>query len=312
MIHSGKYVFPSSRNEYFPLAIDTGVVMSAVRYEIRPDNVGLLTIDQPQSRANILSRALWDELAAALNELETAHELRGLVIVSGKPDIFIAGADLKFFAALPGPNDPATRSLSELGLAVLAQLESMPFPTCAAIDGAALGGGLEVALACDTRLVGMNPRVELGLPEVNLGLLPGWGGTQRLPRIVGLEKACEMIATGRPLGTTEAHDCGLVDAIVQSEALCEFACRHVLHDGWRERRDKKREPMSEADRLRFQAPMPSGPPAAREAMLLLTNGPGLPLRQALALETEAFVRLAGSADSQRCIAEFFASRKKKA
>ena len=168
---------------------------------------------------------------------------------------------------------------------------------------------MEVALACDTRLLGSNPRVELGLPETKLGLIPGWGGTQRLPRIAGMELACEMLADGRSVKAEEACEKGLASAVVQSQELNEFAARHVLHEGWQELRTMKRGPVAIHESERFQAPVPSSPDAVRDAMLLLNRGAELPLAEALKLETEAFLRLAGSDESKAKIAEFFAKRK---
>lgn len=284
--------------------------MSILQLARRPDGVAVLTFDTPGSRANILTRAVWDELDAALRDLATTSDTPGLILASAKPDIFIAGADLKFFAAVPAPQDQAVREVIALGLSVLDRLESLPFPTCAAIDGAALGGGLEVALACDARVCGTNPKVELGVPEVKLGLIPGWGGTQRLPRIVGPELAAEMLRTGDSLGAEAARDAGLVSAVVKSESLLDFAARHVLHGGWRGLRESKLASVPLAERERFKAPVPSAPAAVREAMLVLTRGGELPLAEALELETEAFLRLAGSDESKALIAAFFAARKK--
>src|ERR1043166_345159 len=199
----------------------------AITISTRPDGVAVLTFDQPGSKANVLTRELWTEFGDALTSLANRTDLKGLVLASAKPGIFIAGADLKLLANAPGPNDPEVRAFIEQGLRVLEQLEALPFPTCAAIDGAALGGGLEVALACDYRVCGTNPKVQLGLPEVKLGLIPGWGGTQRLPRIMGsdtvvttdesggetihprphragVEKAAELLSTGASLTLAEA------------------------------------------------------------------------------------------------------------
>ena len=284
--------------------------MTVLHLSCRPDGIAVLTFDTPNSRANILTRAVWDELDAVLRHLTTQSGLPGLILASAKPDIFIAGADLKFFAAVPTPHDPAVRDIIGFGLSVLDRLESLPFPTCAAIDGAALGGGLEVALACDVRVCGTNPKVELGVPEVKLGLIPGWGGTQRLPRIVGPELAAEMLRTGDSLTAEAARDATLVSAVVKSESLLDFAARHVLHDGWRGLRETKRAPIPMAERERFKAPVPSAPAAVREAMLVLTRGGELPLNEALKLETEAFLRLAGSDESKALIAAFFAARKR--
>ena len=284
--------------------------MSVLHLSRRPDGLAVLTFDTPNRRANVLTRAVWEEFDAHLQALAVAPDVRGLVLASGTPDIFIAGADLKFFAAVAAPQDPAVRALIEFGLATLDRLESLPFPTCAALDGATLGGGLEVALACDARVCGTNPKTELGLPEVKLGLIPGWGGTQRLPRIVGPELAAEMLRTGDSLTADEAQDANLVSAVVKSDALLDFAARHVLHDGWRGLRESKRGAIPLAERERFRAPVPSHPPALREAMLVLTRGGEMPLAEALTLETEAFLRLAGSDDSRARIAAFFAARKK--
>ncbi len=283
--------------------------MSAILREMNTSGVAILTFDQPNSRANILNLALWHEFHQVLEECQSDSSIRGLVLASAKPGIFIAGADLKFLGALPAPNDPAARAFMEFGTATLELLETLPFPTCAAIDGAALGGGLEVALACDTRLVGTHPKVELGLPETKLGLIPGWGGTQRLPRIVGLPLACEMLANSMSFPAEEACTHGLASAVVQSEKLLEFAQRHVLLEGWQSLREAKRVPVPKHERARFQAPVPSAPSAIREAMLLLNSGTQLPLPEAMRLETEAFLRLAGSDESLRRITEFFSKKK---
>jgi enoyl-CoA hydratase len=282
--------------------------MSVLHFDRRPDGVAVLTFDSPNSRANILTRGLWDEFDAALRMLPP--DLPGLVLASAKPDIFIAGADLKFFAGVSAPQDHGVREIIELGLSVLERLESLPFPTCAAIDGAALGGGLEVALACDFRVCGTNPKAELGVPEVKLGLIPGWGGTQRLPRIVGPEVAAEMLRTGDSLTAEAAREAGLVSAVVESESLLDFAARHVLLDGWQGLRDTKHAPIPPAERERYKAPVPSAPNAVREAMLVLTRGGELPLDEGLKLESEAFLRLAGSDESKALIAAFFVARKK--
>src|SRR4051812_29527351 len=180
-----------------PVTSTRGCGMSAITISERPDGVAVPAFDQPGSKANVLTRALWAEFGNALAGLAARTDLKGLVLASAKPGIFIAGADLKLLANAPGPNDPDVRAFIDQGLRVLEQLEALPFPTCAAIDGAALGGGFEVALACDYRVCGTNPKVQLGLPEVSLGLIPGWGGTQRLPRLVGIHEAAEMVASGR-------------------------------------------------------------------------------------------------------------------
>lgn len=277
--------------------------MSAITVAVRPDAVAVLTFDQPDSRANVLSRELWSAFGDALAALAARTDVKGLVLASAKPGIFIAGADLKLLANAPGPNDPDVRAFIEQGLRVLEQLEALPFPTCAAIDGAALGGGLEVALACDYRVCGTNPKVQLGLPEVKLGLIPGWGGTQRLPRIIGAERAVQMLTSGESLNAQQAAQFALVGTVADSGDLIERAAEFFTENRPRQTRFG---PVANAA-LPPQSEL-SG--AAAEAVRVVSEGAPLPLRDAIAVETEAFMRLAGGDESKRLIAEFFAARKK--
>jgi enoyl-CoA hydratase len=288
----------------------------AITVTTRPDSVAVLTFDQPGSKANVLTRELWAEFGEALAGLATRTDLKGLVLASAKPGIFIAGADLKLLANAPGPNDPEVRAFIEQGLRVLEQLESLPFPTCAAIDGAALGGGLEVALACDFRLVGRNEKVKLALPEISLGLIPGWGGTQRLPRIAvtdaALIQAIEVVlnragyspATSvQGVAAISAPPKGLLDdAANRVESLYEMGA-------WAEIRAEKWDAIP-AERHAAVTPPAGLTGAAAEAVRVMVEGAALPLYDAIKLETEAFMRLAGSDESKRLIAEFFAGRKK--
>jgi len=280
---------------------------SSANLHVRPDGVGVLTLDQHGSKVNVLTLELWSELDAALDDA-AAQPLAGLVIASAKPGVFIAGADLKVFADATGPNDPAVRSIIELGVAMLQKLESLPFPTCAAIDGAALGGGLELALACDIRVTGDHPKIRLGLPEVKLGLIPGWGGTQRLPRIVGLERAAEMLGSGESLTAAESVVADL--AFPADGPLVEAACDWVRKVGVIELRHIKLEAIRLAARNAFVPLIEPEPVALREALVAMIRGAGLPLYEGIRLETEAFMNLAGSPESKRLIAEFFASRRK--
>ncbi len=284
----------------------------AITVTTRPDSVAVLTFDQPGSKANVLTRELWTEFGEALTALAARTDLKGLVLASAKPGIFIAGADLKLLANAPGPNDPEVRAFIEQGLRVLEQLESLPFPTCAAIDGAALGGGLEVALACDYRVCGTNPKVQLGLPEVKLGLIPGWGGTQRLPRILDwnrLHHASDIFTTGKNLDYHAAVAHEIADVAVESSTLVEQAVYYVLRVDRKKRRESKRNPIPKGDWERFKL-LQDVTGAAAEAVRVMVEGAALSLYDAIALETEAFMRLAGSDESKRLIAEFFASRKK--
>lgn len=275
----------------------------AVRVEVRADNIAVLTIDQPGAKVNVLTVALWDELEAALDALAVRTDVAGLVVASGKPGCFIAGADLNLLATAT-PGDPAVKAFIAQGLRVLAKLEALPYPTCAAIDGVALGGGLEVALACDHQSFGSHPKVSIGLPEVNLGLIPGWGGTQRAPRVLGIEPALRLLLTGVPLvpATTNV----IFELATESEVLIEWSARVVLSASLNHRS------LRLAGWTLDSVPAIDIPPltAAREAYRVLTEGFSLPLADGIALETEAFLRLAGSDESRAKIAAFFAARKR--
>ncbi|QDU19456.1 enoyl-CoA hydratase-related protein [Urbifossiella limnaea] len=280
----------------------------AVRVEVRPDRVAVLTIDQPGAKVNVLTVALWDELEVALDALPP--DLAGLVIASGKPGCFIAGADLKLLAdATPG--DPAVKAFIEQGLRVLAKLEALPFPTCAAIDGVALGGGLELALACDLRVMSADQKYRIGVPEVNLGLIPGWGGTQRLPRLIGLARALPLLVEGRQLDLFEAISAGVVTFVevpsdFRGETLDEIA-RFV---GTLPRPFHRKQHDSFPDAAKPPPPPLDASTAAREVYRVATDGLRLPLADGIKLETEAFLRLAGSDESRGKIAAFFAARKR--
>lgn len=282
----------------------------ALQLSVRPDAVAVLTFDQPGSRANVLTAELWADFGAVLDTLAGRTDLKGLVLASAKPGVFIAGADLNLLANAPGPNDPGVRAFIDRGLRVLEKLEAMPFPTCAAVDGAALGGGLEVALACDEIVCGTGDKVKLGLPEVTLGLIPGWGGTQRLSRVVGHADAARLLTTGKPLTAAEAHDIGLAE-LAPSDGLLDAAAGLVTR--WnqspqllRGRREVRRGSILSDGQL-DQRNLTG---AAAEAVRVMVEGTRLPLSEGIALETEAFMRLAGSDESKRLIAAFFAARKK--
>jgi enoyl-CoA hydratase/carnithine racemase len=280
----------------------------------RTDGVAVLTFDMPNSRANILTRQVWEELHSALKALRHRDGVKGLVLASAKQGIFIAGADLKFFANVPAPNNSQVRELIEFGNATLNLLEELPFPTCAAINGAAVGGGLEVALACDFRLCGSDPKVELGLPETKIGLIPGWGGTQRLPRLGDLSTAVRMLVTGESLTAEQAITARLVDTPVVTGDLVDAAAWWLVAQNPEPHRRAKQEALPLLDReLMKEAILALGTPsseAVREVTNVMLRGGEQPLRDALPIETAAFLRVAGSDESKRRIAEFFAARKK--
>ncbi|MCL4838923.1 MAG: enoyl-CoA hydratase/isomerase family protein [Thermoanaerobaculia bacterium] len=195
-----------------------------VRLE-RDGDLARVVLDTPGKRVNTLSVALLHELERLLDRLESAHDLAGILLVSAKPESFAAGADLDELARVDTPEP--LRLWVERGQRALRRWEDLAVPTAAAIHGAALGGGLELALACTFRVAADDPATSLGLPEVRLGLLPALGGTHRLPRTVGLARGLDLLLTGRPLAAREALRCGLVDEVVPPPVL-DRAARELL------------------------------------------------------------------------------------
>src|SRR6266436_7234490 len=160
-----------------------------LKREIIESDIALLTFDRPESTANIFDQPTFDELKEQLNFLETEKGLRGLIIRSAKPKIYVAGADLKGFTADLNPERIAF--LIEQGQRTFDRISNLPFVTVAAIHGVALGGGFEIALACDYRVASLDPLTKVGFPETMLGILPAWGGSTRLPRLIGFQKALD-------------------------------------------------------------------------------------------------------------------------
>ncbi len=189
------------------------------------DNITWLCLDKQDSNTNVLSGHIMAELNERLAEIESMAP-RALVLYSGKKNGFIAGADIKEFTGLKDPEQ--AYSLIKPGQDVLTRLAALPCPTVGLINGFALGGGLEVVLACDFRIVVDNPKATLGMPEVNLGIHPGFGGTVRSVAITGVARAMEMMLTGRPVGPDKALRIGLVDAIVPADELREAGRRMAL------------------------------------------------------------------------------------
>ncbi len=284
---------------------------SSLRLKIREDRFATITFDAVGRSTNLLTLAVWQEFEKALLLLERQTDIRGLILKSGKAEGFIAGADLKLLGDAV-PNDPRVKTVIDLGRQVLLKLEAVPFPTCAIIDGPALGGGLEVAMACDILLLGMSRTVEVGLPETKFGLIPGWGGTQRLPRIVGLPTAADLLTTGKKLTAIQAAEIELGIGPIDSDMLLPSAIQvmGIENWGWQAARRQKQEWIPAATRAAYRA-VHSGEisKAVREAIGTMVAGAELPLEHALAREAEGFFRLAGSAESRRLIAEFFADKK---
>lgn len=193
---------------------------------IQENNVAHLVMDVPDESMNTLKSAFADEIATILQEIKANKALLGVVLCSGKKDSFVAGADINMLANCTTAEEATT--LSRQGQMIFDQLASLDIPVVAAINGACLGGGLELAMACHARVCSDNPKTALGLPEVQLGLLPGSGGTQRLPKLVGIQKALDMMLTGKQLRAKQALKAGLVDDVLPNTVLIDVAEKMVL------------------------------------------------------------------------------------
>ncbi|HLB46418.1 MAG TPA: enoyl-CoA hydratase [Anaerolineales bacterium] len=181
------------------------------------DRVAILTIDHPP--VNALSAATMAELSDAVDELVANPEVKAVVITGAGQIAFVAGADINEFTQVQSAQMAV--GASRRGQDVFGRIENAPKPFIAAINGVCLGGGMELALACHMRIIG--DRAKMGQPEINLGIIPGWGGTQRLPRLVGKAKAIELILTGDQITAQEAYRLNLVNKVVPGGEVLKTA-----------------------------------------------------------------------------------------
>lgn len=240
--------------------------------------VGYITLDKPP--ANSYDQAFMDELSGAIDAAAGDSDVKAVIVRSASKKFFSAGADIKAFLA----NDTAANmAMIELGHEALARIATIPKVFIAQIEGHALGGGLEISLACDLRF-GARGSYRLGVPEVTLGLLPGNGGTQRLPRLIGASRALELMVTGRQVSPGEAHAVGILNRL--------FAAGDV------------------ADQARaFAERLAGGATAAiGEIKLAMNEGVDGPLADGLARERAGIAKLFGTADAREGIGAFAEKR----
>jgi len=185
------------------------------------NGIAHLVMDVVGEAMNTLKAEFAEQILDILAEIKADDDIKGVVLLSGKKDSFVAGADISMIANCETVEEAVF--LSKQGHSVFEQIESLPIPIVAAINGACLGGGLELAMACHARVCSDNAKTALGLPEVQLGLLPGGGGTQRLPKLVGIQKSLDMMLTGKHLRASQALKAGLVDHVVPQSILVKTA-----------------------------------------------------------------------------------------
>ena len=248
-----------------------------VRYE-KEGAIAVITIDRPRA-LNALNPTVLSQLKDAVLSAGADREVLGVILTGGGGKAFVAGADISTMADLPPSEGLA---FAEQGLSALQAIEDIPKPVVAAINGFALGGGMELALACD--MIYATPRSKLGQPEVKLGIIPGFGGTQRLARLVGRNRAKELIFTGDIVGAEAAMGYGLVQAVVPEEELMDY-CKGVLG--------------------RIAA---MGPVAVAQAKRVINKGSDLALDAGLALEKMAFMALFNTHDQKEGMTAFLEKR----
>lgn len=292
---------------------------SAFTLSMRLDNIGVITVDVAGEKLNTLKAEFISQIKAIINEARRNPELAGLVIISGKPDSFIAGADITMIAACQTARE--AEDLAKQGQRVMAEIASLSVPVVAAIHGACLGGGLELALACNQRVCTLDEKTRLGLPEVQLGLLPGSGGTQRLPLLIGASHALDLLLTGKTLRAKQALKLGLVDDVVPQTILLETAIGMVLKG----RRPRKSLPLRErllngpAGRAllfslvakRAQAKSRGHYPAIKKILSVVRTGLHHGRSAGYAAEAKAFGELAMTPESAVLRSLFFASTQMK-
>jgi 3-hydroxyacyl-CoA dehydrogenase/enoyl-CoA hydratase/3-hydroxybutyryl-CoA epimerase len=284
--------------------------------ELGADGVLVLTLDTPGEKVNTLGKGMMEELNTLLTELETRTDVQAVVIRSAKPENFMAGADIKDFTKIRSAMEG--EALSRGGQAILDRIESLRVPVVVAVNGACLGGGLELSLACRYRVASDHPKTALGLPEVMLGIIPGLGGTQRLPRLVGLRTGLDLILTGRSLKASRALRAGLVDEVCPPSILLDVARRAALRlaDGTLRPARKGialpetllRPVIFSKARSSVLAKTGGHYPAPLAAIEVVKEGTSTSLAEGLKLEAKAFGELSVSPVSRALVSVFFATQ----
>jgi 3-hydroxyacyl-CoA dehydrogenase/enoyl-CoA hydratase/3-hydroxybutyryl-CoA epimerase/3-hydroxyacyl-CoA dehydrogenase/enoyl-CoA hydratase/3-hydroxybutyryl-CoA epimerase/enoyl-CoA isomerase len=289
-------------------------------------DVALLTFDDPKSGANVLSRHVLEALERHLDELDKRQGLAGVVICSAKPGMFIAGADLKEFVTWLDSPKAEVSAHGRRGQQLFGRLAQGDYVTIAAIDGTCVGGGLELAMWCDRRVLTDGEKTALGFPEVKLGLFPGWGGTARMPRMVGLSNAIELVTGGENIDARTAASMGLANDVVAKlsadtakDALLAAAIRMIRAEQatqqFRRDRDQWAAPIQISDtELGFLGATASAYiqqqtkghyPAPLVALEVMLGAAGVDVDTACQMEAEEFAKLFGSPVNRALLNVFF-------
>lgn len=288
-------------------------------------NIGYIDFHDHDAKVNVLNSTVIERLGEILKDINRRRTLAAVVFMSSKSDMFIAGADLREIQQIQEPLDGQQKA--EAGQLVMNQIEDLSMPTVAVIDGVALGGGCELALACDYRLATSSDKVSIGMPEVTLGFIPGFGGTWRLPRLIGLPEALRFILSGKPINAEKALRVGLVDRLISqsrmAEAITDFV-DEISGDHRSRRKEWKRRPK----RFGFWVDHPLGQalilwqsrrevlrrskgiyPAPLAAIDVMWKNRRWPRAVALQMEAQSFGRLAVTTVSKNLVHLFYVREK---
>jgi 3-hydroxyacyl-CoA dehydrogenase/enoyl-CoA hydratase/3-hydroxybutyryl-CoA epimerase/3-hydroxyacyl-CoA dehydrogenase/enoyl-CoA hydratase/3-hydroxybutyryl-CoA epimerase/enoyl-CoA isomerase len=291
---------------------------SAFHLEELDGKIALVTFDLPDKKVNTLGRTVLGEFAHLLKELEGRTDLRGLLFRSGKPGQFIAGADLNEIGAMAFASREQISEAIDFGHNLYDRVSQLPFPTVALIDGNCMGGGTELALAMDYRIASNSPQTKIATPEVKIGVIPAWGGTQRMTRLIGLN-AIEPITSGEPVDAAKATHLGLVFDAVPAERLVDEGRRLIEYTQtsgeWRRERERRAQPLNlSQDQMMFAFGTAEGYirgktkgqyPAPLAALKAIQRGCNLPLKEGLKAEKDAALEVMGSPVSANLVGIFF-------
>ena len=292
-----------------PPPLSSAVAEKTIRMTAREDGICVVTFDQPGSAANIFDLRTLDELAQELEFIERQTELKGVIFASAKHSIFIAGADLN--AMLKVASSADARILIERGQAVMNRIAALKIPTVAAVHGAAVGGGYELCLACDYRLASPDYATKIGLPEIKIGLLPGWGGSTRLPRLIGLPKALDIILGGKTVPAKHALKLGMIDEIAPAECLIAAAMRKIKlgkpdrSNHWLTNNHLVASVIAPQVRKRLLQKTRGHYPAVLKALEVVTRGISGSVEASLALERDGIIELMQTDVCRNLISVFF-------
>lgn len=294
---------------FMPQVVPSAQTAHNLHRTLRDDGICVLTFNRPGSSANFFDFATLEELRQELDFIAGSREVKGVILTSAKPTIFIAGVDLRRMAESTSASK--IKELLTFGQAQIHRLSQLPIPTVAAIHGAAMGGGYEIALACDYRLASPDSVTKIGLPETNIGLLPAWGGATRLPRLIGLPKALEFILPGKTVPARYALKLGLVDDLAPAERLIRAAvqkiqqgkCHRPSH--WFVNNLLTVAALTMVQRRRLLQKTRGHYPAVMKAFDVMTHGITKSISTSLALEREGIMELARTDACHNLIRIFF-------